>query len=496
MRLHALISSVLGAALILTGIVLQPAQAATSIDPSNIESVRAAYQQRLKPALAIEQGWTGDLSTCTPGSPSAAAHKATLDAVNFFRGMGGLAPVTFNSMLSAKAQQAALIMSANKQLNHYPPVTWRCVTSGGREAAGRSNIALGAVKSGSGAGAIALYMSEPGDSNKTVGHRRWLMRPQTTTMGSGSTTNSNALWVVGTPNDNTANPNPTWLPWPTAGYFPSQIQPNGRWSLSGDSASVKFDNARVTMTGPSGPVNVTQHPVATGMGNSTLVWDTGLLPKPTGTAVHNYTVKVTGIVRNGATVSHSYTVRLFDGDAPAGGATAAPTTSGPTPTQTIWVTTGNKSASPTALPKNSLSYARTAPYTLPGIHRNLNGRDWQTTCESYSQTERCRTSIWATIVVQDGDRFVQKEGWAFNNLTYLPFMTRAQWGKNPIAVHNMNGFESGGRQWRTECDTAQTGRGACRSYTFTTVYQATKTTRGLVVKQTGEWVFNNLVLFA
>ena len=40
----------------------------------------------------------------------------------------------------------------------------------------------------------------------------------------------------------------------------------------------------------------------------------------------------------------------------------------------------------------------------------------------------------------------------FNNLTYLPYMTRAQWGENNLV--NSGHFNSGGRKWRTECDTA------------------------------------------
>ncbi|GAA4901847.1 hypothetical protein GCM10025789_20550 [Tessaracoccus lubricantis] len=143
----------------------------------------------------------------------------------------------------------------------------------------------------------------------------------------------------------------------------------------------------------------------------------------------------------------------------------------------------------------SSKYVRTAPYTLPGTH-TINGREWKTVCEPYSRTERCRTDIRATTVAMDNGRFVRRDGWAFNNLTYLPYMTRASWGSNPLAVHNMNGFSSGGRQWRTECDTAQTGRGACRSYTMTTVYAATAASGGgYTFSQSNQWVFNNIVMF-
>ena len=143
--------------------------------------------------------------------------------------------------------------------------------------------------------------------------------------------------------------------------------------------------------------------------------------------------------------------------------------------------------------KNTSEYERTAPYTLPGTHA-LNGRDWHTSCEPYSKTERCRTTIWATVVAREGDSYVRKQGWAFNNLTYLPFMTRGEWGANPLA--RPGAFTSAGRRWRTECDTPATGRGACRSYILSTVYTATaRPTGGYAFGQTNQWQFNNMVIF-
>ncbi|NHB85802.1 hypothetical protein G7085_17875 [Tessaracoccus sp. HDW20] len=59
-------------------------------------------------------------------------------------------------------------------------------------------------------------------------------------------------------------------------------------------------------------------------------------------------------------------------------------------------------------------------YTTPGTH-TFNGRRWRTSCEPYSQTERCRTDILATAIRQRADgTFFQETDWVFNNLTYLP----------------------------------------------------------------------------
>ena len=61
---------------------------------------------------------------------------ATALRVNYFRAMAGVsAAVTFSDALGAKAQQAALMMSANNSLSHFPPTTWLDYTQAGAEAA-------------------------------------------------------------------------------------------------------------------------------------------------------------------------------------------------------------------------------------------------------------------------------------------------------------------------------------------------------------------------
>ncbi|MHA7860895.1 Ig-like domain-containing protein [Tessaracoccus sp. Y36] len=147
-------------------------------------------------------------------------------------------------------------------------------------------------------------------------------------------------------------------------------------------------------------------------------------------------------------------------------------------------------------PPTDFEYVRTAPYTLPGPHLNLNGRNWNTKCEPYSQTERCRTDIWATVVLIKDGKFVRTTGWTFNNLTYLPFMTKEAWGANPLANAGEWTATSDGRRWRTECGTPATGRDGCRSYASVTVYKATaKPGGGYVFSQNNEWVVNNIVMF-
>lgn len=150
--------------------------------------------------------------------------------------------------------------------------------------------------------------------------------------------------------------------------------------------------------------------------------------------------------------------------------------------------------------------ARTAPpaaadtgngawvYSTPGSH-SVNGREWRTSCEQYSTTVfRCRTDILARTVVVSGGRYVERNSYVFNNLTYLA-SPRKNWAGNPLA-QNKEWTADDGRRWRTECDTAITGSDACRSYTWSShissVQQADGTWRHFPDEG---WVMNNMVRF-
>ena len=127
-------------------------------------------------------------------------------------------------------------------------------------------------------------------------------------------------------------------------------------------------------------------------------------------------------------------------------------------------------------------------YTIDGA-RTVNGRQWRTTCEDYSATARCRTEIFATTIKKTASGFQTVNDWVFNSLTYR-WANRALWKNNPLG-NTGSWTSSDGRRWRTECDTPNTGRGACRSSIMTTVYSQ----KGGKYSQSDMWVFNNQVLF-
>ncbi|GAB3821199.1 hypothetical protein GCM10028820_28980 [Tessaracoccus terricola] len=204
-------------------------------------------------------------------------------------------------------------------------------------------------------------------------------------------------------------------------------------------------------------------------------------PTATATATVTATATATATASATATVTASATAT-----ATATATTTATGTVDPTVTQTVTAkpTQPSQSAEPTAGPVDI--------YTTPGYHK-VNGREWFTSCEPYSQTQRCRTDIWASQVkVVDGTaQWVH--GWVFNNLTYLP-IARSVWGDNPLA-HNGAWTATDGRRWTTECDNATTGRNGCRSYVWAQVWQPVSPGSSQF-QLVSKWVLNNMVRFS
>ena len=106
--------------------------------------------------------WSGDHRSCDPGEVSSEYQDSVEQQINFFRAMAGVpADVELIEEYNAKAQEAALLMSKNVRLSHFPPEGWSCYTEVAAEAAGSSNLLLGTH----GAHAISRYMLDPGADN-------------------------------------------------------------------------------------------------------------------------------------------------------------------------------------------------------------------------------------------------------------------------------------------------------------------------------------------
>ena len=318
------LTAVVGALVVLAGGAL-PAAASdpNPVDTGSRAAVRQAYVERWLPAVTTPLTPSGgSVAGCDPFTTPATQQAATASAINFARGLVGEGAVRLDPAYDLKAAKAALIMAANRSLSHDPPSSWRCWTQAGHDAAARSNLLLNSGTS-TAARVAELYLDDAGGGNTAAGHRRWLLRPEATTMGSGNARGSwfaNDLYVFTFADDRATAPAKAYYAWPSAGWFPSPLEPGGRWSLS-SSTGASFAHASVSVTAPGGAtVPLTKRPVANGYADNTLVWDLGTPPAPvTGTGDATYTVRVTGIT-GGPTSSYAYSVRLFDptddGDAP------------------------------------------------------------------------------------------------------------------------------------------------------------------------------------
>lgn len=324
------------------------AAAGLTVDTGQREAVRNVYNALYFASENVDMGWTGgSIAACSPGATSASYKDATLLRVNLFRALAGVpAGVTLHDAYNAKAQQAALMMSANNKLSHTPAQdqpSWPCLTSDGNEAAGNSNLAL----SSSGPAAITGYLWDLGSNNYPVGHRRWMFYPQVQKMGAGDVAgdgqhpSANALWYfdsVFNSADPTKNPRPAvrddFVAWPPPGYVPYYLV-SPRWSLSYPKAD--FRQATVTMSHNGANVPVALEPLVPDfggngfIGENTRVWrptDASLgEPTPVPAKDETFAVSVQNVIVNGQAKRFDYTVTLFDPTL-AGGDTVLPSIRG------------------------------------------------------------------------------------------------------------------------------------------------------------------------
>ena len=289
------------------------------VDTANREEARVFFNAVYSVSEDVPMGFTGDVLTGNAGTTSTEYREAVRLRVNWFRAMAGIpADVAFSTTNNAKCQQAALMMSANDALDHTPPNNWTYYTADGASAAASSDLYLGRH----GADAITGYIEDPGAENADLGHRRWVLYPQTQTMGTGDVPTqsphfaANALWVF---DSNLNGTRPTvrdeFVAWPPPGFVPYQLV-FPRWSFSYPGAN--FSSATVTLTRNNQTLANTLEPIVNGYGENTIAWipadqpvdDPRGLPVPAQDVVT--TVAINGVVIGGQTRNFTYTVKIFD----------------------------------------------------------------------------------------------------------------------------------------------------------------------------------------
>ena len=279
------------------------------IKTSSKTAVRSAYRARYAAKVRYEKA--PRVRGCTVTATSKGIQKRTRDAVNYMRAMSGLTPVTFPKTLATKARRAALVQHSQGYLSHSPSNP-KCRDRIGIAASSESNLSIGPL----GAANIAQYMADAGAHNAAVGHRRWILEPAQTRMGVGYAGSFGALYVLA--RGKASNPNPWMSAWPTSGYFPAELEPSGRWSVTFNRPDLNFSKAtvRVTGGGKTRKAKVIYRDRAQG-GSGLRTGITFTVPgstrKVSGSTTRTVTVKVSGITVRGKQKLDpvTYKVKLF-----------------------------------------------------------------------------------------------------------------------------------------------------------------------------------------
>jgi hypothetical protein len=332
---------------VLAGEVLAVDRASASpftVDISKREESRVFYDTVYRAADAVPIEWTGNLASCTPGTVSAAYLDAVRERINYFRALAGVpSDITFTDEFNRLAQAMALGVSANNELNHTPPTTWKCYSDDVAKGAS-SNLMKGAAGPSAIDGLVhdSADPKQPKEAANQVGHRRWILYPVQSTMGSGNVPDggpgkpaAGTNYVFGGRRPQRPAVRDNFVAWPPNGFVPYQFVPVN-WSFSLDGAD--FSKATVAMTrgGVAVPVEVVVRAQVSngqgGFGESSVVWIVNNLApdfswaKPDADEV--YDVTVANVTFGGTEQSFSYKVSIFDPAKP-GADYVAPTITGP-----------------------------------------------------------------------------------------------------------------------------------------------------------------------
>ena len=288
-----------------------------AVDVQDRAAVLAFFQQYHQTAPAADMGWTGNHAACNAGTTSIAYRQSLQTLVNFFRAMAGVpAGIVFRDDYSAKAQQAALMMSVNGELNHTPPPSWACYTPEGAEAANASNLSIWFGEKSDYHG-IKGQMEDEGAGNFAVGHRRWILCPNTQYMGtgdvpeSGSNWAANALWVM---DDSALQARPAvrddFVAWPPSGYVPRSLV-YGRWSFMLRDADFSAAGVRVRHGGDDLHIEVEQEDF--GYCENTLVWVPTIDWSGLGAGDQTFQVEIRNVQIDGQPRTFTYDVTVILG---------------------------------------------------------------------------------------------------------------------------------------------------------------------------------------
>lgn len=221
--------------LLFTALLVSPAHALTRTE------LRAAWQE-ISQTRADESPYleTPNVKSFNAGSLSDAAQRDALNVLNFLRRIAGLDAVALNPLYSLRAQNGALLLAANDQLDHNAP-----------QPAGMDDAQYESAHMGTSLGnivkfnwmkndilidAVRYFARDDGESNLSVlGHRRWLLNPAMAQTGFGLANAESGMSYAVMYAVDMENTDADWeyVAWPAAEAFPVEMmRSNLAWSLS------------------------------------------------------------------------------------------------------------------------------------------------------------------------------------------------------------------------------------------------------------------------
>lgn len=255
-------------------------------------------------------GSVGSVDACDPGSLTAEMKENALKHIKYYRRLAGVHDnVTLLDSLDRLCQHAALMMVANRQLNHYPDQNWKCYSEEGRLAAGKSNLNLGSSNVLFG---LESFVRDPGTSNDPVGHRRWLLFSRAKHIGVGTVKDpshgvATAHWVIGNNFRSNEVEIPEFIAWPPADYVVRELV-YPKWSFAVPHAD--FAEASVSMIDESGAAvsldilhrSTDKTPK---YGDQTIVWRPNDI-STSQTEDNTYTIRIDDVIVDGGYKSYEY----------------------------------------------------------------------------------------------------------------------------------------------------------------------------------------------
>ncbi len=229
--------------------LIMPAARAANNSPAELRraEIRAAWEE-YRPAY---EGSPYTEAPALSGEHSAGALNPgyvadAVNMVNYFRFLAGLpTDVELDADMCELAQHGAALMAANRELSHVPsrpsgmPEGFYSI---GYEAASDSNLA----KCRSLTRAVELFMLEPGENNKTVGHRRFVLSPVLKKTGFGFANSYATMYIR---DKSGVVEYPDFVCWPNGPAFPAQSFPaESIWSFHYNPELFEAGEMEITVT--------------------------------------------------------------------------------------------------------------------------------------------------------------------------------------------------------------------------------------------------------